>query len=110
MLFQKFLSDAADDVCTDLLARELDAPSDERLFFVHAEPEATPASEPEAVANNLSMLLLRYHGKRVLPDDARLEPWLWLMNSVLHVTEDNATQAWGSVCVALIVHPDFYSY
>ena len=110
VLFQKFLNDAAHDVCTDLMERELSAPSDERVFFVHAEPEATPESAPEAVANNLSMLLLRYHAKQIVIDDARLQPWLWLMNSVLHVTEDDALQAWGSVCVALIVHPDFYSY
>ena len=38
-----------------------------------------------------------------------LASWTWLMESTLHVNPD-PVESWRAVCVALINHPDFYTY
>ncbi len=108
-VFQKFLGDAARAVCTELADAEPDLPADQRVLMVHAGPEDTIVSNPGAVGANLSMLLLRFHGVSAVGDDPALARWRWLFQSVTHVTS-NPVQGWRAVCIALIEHPDFYSY
>ena len=108
-MFQKFLDDAARKVCADLMDAEAARASADRTFFVHAEPDDAWSSHPDAAKANLRYLLLRFHGKKVAVDDPRMNPWTWLMQSAEHVGAE-APDVWRTVCVGLIVHPDFYTY
>lgn len=108
-MFQKFLDDAARSVCQELVRQDVDRPRDQRTFFLEAAPEDTLTMEPEAVKKNLQALLLRFHGQRLADGDARLEPWTWLFQRAEHTGVAPAL-AWRAVCVALITHPDFYTY
>jgi len=108
-LFMKFLDDAARHVCQELMVSEQQALLGDRVFFVHAEPTDTFKTNPVGVAANLRMLLLRYHGRKIVENSTELEPWTWYMDSASHVSED--TQAvWEGVCVGLMTHPHFYTY
>ena len=108
-VFTKFLKDAAYAVCGDLKAHELEVSADERILMVHVAPEDTMESQPEKVDENLRMLLLRFHGHYPAVDAPELEPWRWLFKSVTHLSDEPA-DGWRAICVALIAHPDFYSY
>lgn len=111
LLFEKFLGDAARSVCRRLVERELSQPPGERVLMVHAPPELDPLADPDATQRNLSMLLLRFHGRAIEPSSDALNPWTWLIQSTVHVSEGAApADAWEAVCVALITHPDFYTY
>lgn len=110
-LFHKFLDDAARSVCARLVEQETSAPSAPRALMVHVDPEDTIDGSPEAVDTNLRYLLLRFHGHS-LPEEAGdgvLTHWRWLFQTVSHGSGEPA-DAWRAVCVALITHPDFYSY
>ena len=109
MLFQKFLGDAARDVCQQLTDRDLVTAAEERVLIVHVAPEDTMESNPEGVEANLRYLLIRYHSTQVEEGSPLLSPWSWLFESSVHVTDDPVA-AWRTVCVGLITHPDFYSY
>ena len=108
-VFQKFLDDASRAVCAELAEVELERPQDERTLLVHVSAEDTLESAPEAVEANLRTLLLAYHGVKVAEGAPELERWRWLFKSVVHLTQD-PMQAWRGICVALINHPDFYSF
>ncbi|MEQ1500855.1 MAG: hypothetical protein ABMB14_01425 [Myxococcota bacterium] len=109
LLFQKFLDDAATYTCTALIDREAAGAADP-VFLVHANLRDTLQSNPDAVNANLAYLVLRYHGRAVAADADELEPWRFLFESVLLVTDDDTAAAWRAVCVGLITHPDFYTY
>jgi len=109
LLFEKFLGDAARSVCQKLVARETGEDPGDQVLFVHVGPDDTLDTSAEAIDANLRHLLLRYHGQVVEEGDPGLEPWSWLFESTVHVS-GSPTVAWQSVCVALITHPDFYSY
>lgn len=105
-VFQKFLGDAARFVCTNLVNKELESEPDNRVLIKYAAPDET---EGPAIDENLQYLLLRYHGNDVTVDAPEMERWRWLFSSVIHLTQD-PSQAWRAVCVALISHPEFFSY
>jgi hypothetical protein len=98
-LFQKFLDDAARSVCAKVVDRDVGRPPAMRLL---AKPSETDEQ-------TLVRLLLRFHGRWVEAGAAELESWQWLVQSATHVT-GSPEEAWRAVCVALITHPDFYSY
>jgi len=108
-VFAKFIKDAAYSVCAELIAHEQEVSTDERVLMVHVMPEDTIESHPEEVDANLRMLLLRFHGHYPDADAPELEPWRWLFQSATHLS-DSPTNGWRAVCVALIAHPNFYSY
>ena len=69
-------------------------------------------TEPEMVGA-LAALLLRFHGRRVDVASPELEPWRALearLQAAATETEAPPKRAWEGVCVALITHPDFYTY
>jgi hypothetical protein len=109
MLFQKFLGDAARDICHQLIVRELDTPSEDRIFLVEASESDTSATDSQAIESNLRYLLARFHSQPLESGSDLLAPWIWLFDSSVHVTDDPAS-AWRTVCVGLITHPNFYSY
>lgn len=109
LVVQKFLSDAANQVCGKLMAQEWTMPTENRIFLVHIEPDEAPHLFPDKSALNLKMLLLRFHGKSYAVDDPALVPWAWLVSSTSLVTGDNL-EVWTAVCLALINHPNFFSY
>ncbi|MCO4769309.1 MAG: hypothetical protein KDA24_04710 [Deltaproteobacteria bacterium] len=108
LLFQKFLGDAARDVCERRSEGEANG-SLEPLLMSHVEPTMTTESHPAEVDANLRELLLRFHGQDIDPASERMNPWRWLFTSTEHVTNDPVV-AWRAVCIGLITHPDFYSY
>ncbi len=105
-VFQKFLGDAARYVCTELVEKEVESDPETRLLIKYAGLEDTKGP---TVDQNLQYLLLRYHGVDLAADAPEMERWRWLFSSVIHLTQD-PTQAWRAVCVALISHPEFFSY
>jgi hypothetical protein len=109
MLFQKFLGDAARNVCKQLIDREIDTAAAERIFLVHVAETDTLESNPQGVEDNLRYLLERFHSSQIDAGSPLLNPWSWLFESSLLVTQDPPS-AWLTVCVGLISHPDFYSY
>lgn len=108
-LFVKFLDDAARSVCTATVAEDAALPAAERIFFVHAEPDASVTTDGAAIDENLRYLLLRYHGRRVALGTPELSVWHDLFADARAATDD-PEEAWRTVCVALLDHPDFYTY
>ncbi|MFO0729031.1 MAG: hypothetical protein U1E65_34950 [Myxococcota bacterium] len=108
-MFQKFLDDAARAVCTQLVTEDPGRADGSRTFFTAATVDDTYQKSPAAVEANLRALLLRFHGRKIAPGATELDPWTWLMKSAEHAHVSPAN-TWRAVCIALIVHPDFYSY
>jgi len=96
-LFLKFLDDAARSVCGEMIRVDLAAPEEARILL------------SDDVDQRLTTLLLRFHSRRVFPDDPQFGTWRWLYQSTAFATDD-PTAPWYAVCVALFTHPDFYSY
>ena len=109
-LFQKFMSDAARKVCADLFTRELSTPPARRVFFVDVGPDESSDRAGARLDANLTKLLLRFHGSDVRGAEAQghLDGWRWLYLTAEHLETPRA--AWSAVCVALIEHPDFFTY
>jgi len=108
LVFQKFLADAAEPVCNQLLLQEQQVPADQRVFLVAIDPTEDPNAYPQKTDANLQMLLMRFHGKDYDVTDPALVPWRWLVTYVASQTD--TIDAWRAVCATLILHPDFYSY
>lgn len=108
-MFQKFLDDAARDVCDELMREEANRAQEDRTFFIHADAQASYRENPELVEANLVELLLRFHGRKLEAGAPELEPWKWLFESAEHVTSDQPA-VWRTLCVGLFKHPDFYTY
>lgn len=109
LLFQKFLDDAATQVCARLVEAEPTRAAWQRTLLVDVTLDDTPTSSPAAIEANLRGALLRFHGRSVPPGDPSLAPWTALLGAVYSNHHDMAP-AWQAVCTALIVHPDFYRY
>ena len=113
MTFQKFLSDGANVICTNLIIHEQNLEPGERVFFVHIPPGINPINDAEATDANIQMLLLRFHGKSIATDSAQIEPWRNLVNTIAANAGPwfgDWLEAWTGMCIALLKHPDFYSY
>ncbi len=100
-LFQKFLGDAARSVCAQMLERDLSG--EHGLVLLPVDNRA------EAIDEHLQYLIGRFHSRMLSLDSRDLAQWRWLYDSSWFVTRD-ANSAWNSVCVALFIHPDFYTY
>lgn len=115
-LFLKFVDDAARSVCTRLLDQETAMGATSHVFLVHADAASRLPADQARIDQNLAMLLTRFHGRIVEPGSDELTPWRSLWSSSLALTRDAMTgaedgeTAWRTVCVALIDHPDFYTY
>ncbi len=108
LLFDKLLGDAARDLCPQLLTKEKGLPQAERVFLTEVELTDTLVTSPTLVETNLSLLLLKFHGRYIPAGDERLTPWKTLFGNTASLTE-STEDAWTAVCVALLVHPEFSS-
>lgn len=113
-VFQKFLGDAARHVCSRLAAREKGwaeegTNPERRRLLIAVDHEDTHESSPEAVEKNIRELLLNFHGRRVAPGSAAQNNWVELFRRS-NREADTPVEAWKTVCVALVQHPDFYTY
>ena len=118
VLFQKFLGDASRSVCSKMLQADLDHEqavtngdlSDwQPRLLVEVSSTDTLASSPEAYADNVRLMIQRFHGRTLDVGDPGLANWHWFVRSAVHVTQD-PKQAWLGLCVALFSHPDFYTF
>lgn len=115
LLFLKLLDDAARNVCRRLADREGGSgqPYDGEAQGIFA-PVDVNAAEPEQadVDHALSSLLLRFHGRPVAVGSDELVPWRELHARIAAsaTARETPRRAWEGVCVALLTHPDFYSY
>ncbi|MBM4342575.1 MAG: hypothetical protein FJ100_04270 [Deltaproteobacteria bacterium] len=107
-LFQKFLGDAAASICTKLVVADAKAAADQRVFFVKAEPTASPTKDAAAIQANLAYLVKRWHGRSLAPNSAEIAQWQFLLASAQKVS--TPAEGWQAVCVALATHPHFYTY
>ncbi|MEC7983624.1 MAG: hypothetical protein VX278_00590 [Myxococcota bacterium] len=106
LFFQKFLQDAAHLNCDILLNKEEESTPEERRFLRYIDVGET---DEDAVKENLAYLLLLFHGHRYATEHTQIERWFSLFTEIQQNTED-AQVTWKAICVALIRHPDFYSY
>ena len=107
LLFHKFLEDAANDVCPKTVARDVLAePGTDKIFLPYIEWED---SDSALVAQNLSYLLLRFHGRQFDAASEEVAAWSDLFYDSLALSDGNTLLSWIGVCTALIRHPDFYS-
>lgn len=109
LLFQKFLDDAAKDVCTHWVALEGSPAAGDRRLIVNASPTDTLATDPDAIEADLAAALLTFHGRDVAPGDAALTPWRSLFAAATEADGD-PLDGWRVVCVGLFTHPDFYTF
>ncbi|MFK7927345.1 MAG: hypothetical protein AB8H79_04105 [Myxococcota bacterium] len=107
LLFQKFLDDAASDICAQAVTREQGGGL--AILAPTAGLDATWEQKSDAIEADLSTALLRFHGREFAVGSPELEPWTWLFRTTHEVTQDGP-RTWRSVCVALFTHPDFYTY
>lgn len=117
LLFEKFLDDAARDVCRRLADREGGAgrayDGEPQGIFDPVDVNAETVAQAD-VDQALANLLLRFHGRSIEPADARLQPWRDLHGRLVEAVNAAETptprRAWEGVCIALVTHPDFYTY
>jgi hypothetical protein len=69
----------------------------------------------DPIDRNLSYLLMRFHARRVEPSSPAVARWRGLWNRTARpdmapMAPPDTLTAWRAVCVALITHPDFYTY
>ena len=119
LLFEKFLDDAARDVCRRLADREGGEgrayDGDAQGVFAPVDVSTPSAELADADRDQaLSNLLLRFHGREVEPASEQLQPWRDLHGRLAAVAAADDSipprRAWEGVCVALMTHPDFYTY
>lgn len=112
-LFSKFLGDAARKACSDRLTADLAAtPAAGTRVLLGPVPAYATLADPNqvgAIENQISTLILRFHGHVLRPGDAGFAEWRWLFESSTQLA-GTPTTAWQAMCVALITHPDFYTY
>ncbi len=112
MLFQKFMGDAARDVCEKM--KDADLESTDPILMKHVSPDDDLQSNPGGVEANLRYLLLRFHSLDLPEGSELLTPWMDLFEAALSPPEGEGptspASAWRTVCVGLVIHPNFYSY
>ena len=97
VLFMKFLEDAAGSVCRQMVERD------------QAEETEVLVNSSVSVEEHVSSLLLRFHHRQLSEQHPDLKQWVWLYETAMHISQSE-TEAWRTVCVGLIRHPDFYTY
>jgi hypothetical protein len=108
LVFEKFLGDAAKSVCTKLIELEETGTGD-GIFLSGVTVADTLDNNPTVIEDNIILQMKRFHGRDVAAGDPELDDWLWLFQTV-HARTGETTKSWRSICVALMLHPYFYTY
>ncbi|MEZ4403294.1 MAG: hypothetical protein R3B06_24930 [Kofleriaceae bacterium] len=105
--FDKLVHDASREACGKAVDR--DRTTGDTVIL--REVVASDRDHAKYVAN-LKYLTMRFLGVEVeADDDARLAPWLGLLEAEPVPTTDVAMATrWKAVCVGLVTHPDFLTY
>lgn len=105
--FDKLVHDAARETCGR--AVDLDRTTATTVIMRDARP--ADRDHAKSVAN-LQYLFLRFLGVAIdAADDARLAPWLTLLEAAPAPTTDvEMATRWKAVCIGLVTHPDFITY
>jgi hypothetical protein len=104
--FDKLVHDAATEACTEAVA------ADRAGGDVILREASLGDRDGAPLAANLRYLYRRFLGFRIEEDtDARLAPWLALLEEPAPAASDDAMAArWVAVCIGLVTHPDFLTY
>lgn len=97
VLFMKFLEDAAGSVCRQMVERDLETGSQYLI------------GPSDAIPEQIESLVLRFHSRQLDTQHPDLKQWIWLYDTALRISNSDV-DAWRTLCVALIRHPDFYTY
>ena len=97
VLFMKFLEDAAGSVCRQMVERDQLQGTD---LLLNSDGDDT---------THLLNLISKFHSRALSRTHPDVKQWQWLYDSALAISQEPSA-AWHTVCVALIRHPDFYSY
>jgi hypothetical protein len=105
--FDKLVHDAAREACGK--AVDLDRTGGGTVIMRDARPADRDHAKYVA---NLQYLHLRFLGVKVdAADDARLAPWLTLLEAEpVPTTDTTMATRWKAVCIGLATHPDFLTY
>lgn len=110
LIIAKFMQDAAGRVCTKWVARDLNAPVDERTLVTHEDWKSTDGALVKA---NLRRLQLRFFTRWVAEDDdapiADLYE-LFVTASATAPTGSEAHDGWLGVCLAMMTDPAMLVY
>ncbi len=105
-LFHKFLDDLARSTCSARVTADLQATTGS--LWGDLDPQMGYLSQRPLIETQIKALVLKFH-QRVIHSERELAFWTWIFQSGEFVSE-NPYGGWLGLCVALIVHPDFYSY
>ena len=97
VLFMKFLEDAAGSVCRQMIDRDL------------AENTQILIPNGDEIPPHIAGLLAHFHSRSLSVEHPDIKQWVWLYESAITMTDDIGS-VWHTVCVALMRHPDFYTY
>ena len=106
VVFTKVVQDTIYHHCWRVMREEWRGTVDPLVFLVHAQPG--PIVEADARAN-LAYLLLRWHSIDVAADSAEVDVWYALLTGLEAANGANTEESWQGICVALALHPRFYT-
>lgn len=117
-LFLKFMDDAAKDACTRASTADQTKAANQRVLYKTVSLTDTLATNRAGVDQNLMHLKLRFHGIKVAAgDDATLAPLRKLFDDAVKGAAGAATptaahvkEGWRTVCVALLMAPEYHLY
>jgi hypothetical protein len=116
-LYLKFIDDAARSACDQMITADATRATD-RVLLRHVNSLDTAQSNPKAVAENVRYLKLRMHGVKVpANDEASIAPLVKLFDQSVkgaaegkQVAAEHVAEGWRTVCVALLISPEFHTY
>lgn len=105
-LFHKFLDDMARFTCSARITADMNASTG--VLWGELDPANGFISDRINIEERIKFLVLKFH-QRKLKTDRELAYWSWIFQSGEFVSQ-NPYGGWLGLCVAMMIHPDFYSY
>jgi len=111
LVFAKFLEDGAREVCLNAARDDLArSPSARVLYPLVPDTRDFTTLTDGAIRGNLGYLSVRFWGQPMA--DAELGTWATTFKAVAAAAKaaNKPEQAWGAMCVALMIDPRFITY